>query len=139
MRARRAGTPPRPHRRGGFARMPGAAVARRGWAQSYRALPRAQPGLAPRRQTRPNPAVPAVSAFSRSSRRYASARALGGVAGRRLALRPRAPLARPLVDRELGDALARKALWLLAGEVREHGHQRGVPAQVVEDQLVVGV
>src|SRR3954467_5810263 len=49
MRARRAGTAPK----GQFV----AAGARRGWQQSYRCLPRAQPGSAPRRRTRPDPSV----------------------------------------------------------------------------------
>src|SRR3954468_23152345 len=53
MRARRAGTPPRASGRFGSARMPGAAVARRGWAQLYRALPRAQPGPERSGGTRP--------------------------------------------------------------------------------------
>src|ERR687885_579513 len=59
MRARRAGTAaargaPKPRHRG----MPGAPpVARRGWAQLYRALPRAQPGPERSGGTRPHPAV----------------------------------------------------------------------------------
>ena len=47
-----------PDRCRGIGRMVGAAVARRGWQRRYRCLPRAQPGLAPRRRTRPAPAVP---------------------------------------------------------------------------------
>src|SRR5215218_1055079 len=54
MRARRAGTAPRVRLNRGSAWEPGAAGARRRWARWYRALRRAQPGLAPRRQTRPN-------------------------------------------------------------------------------------
>src|SRR3954469_17404345 len=57
MRARRAGTPPRRIERRGSARRLCAAGARRGWQQSYRCLPRAQPGLASRRQTRPDPSL----------------------------------------------------------------------------------
>src|SRR5688500_14273915 len=54
MRARRGETPARAHETRGNALDPGAPGARRRWAQSYRALRRAQPG--PRlRGTRPTP------------------------------------------------------------------------------------
>jgi len=42
--------------------MRGAAVARRRWQRRYRCLRRAQPGLASRRQTRPDPAGSSGSA-----------------------------------------------------------------------------
>src|SRR3954451_6144916 len=61
MRARRAGNaaaraPKLRQATGGR----GPPRARRRWQQSYRCLRRAQPVLAPRRQTRPDPAVQAV-------------------------------------------------------------------------------
>src|SRR5690349_15359088 len=87
MRARRAGTAPRASRGGGIASIPGAAVARRGWAQLYRALPRAQPGLAPRRQTRPDPAVDVCSLqmiVSTTGRRDALGRAAESIADGRV-------------------------------------------------------
>ena len=49
-------------------RMSGAAGARRRWQQSYRCLRRAHPGSAPRRQTRPNPAVPVLAAVDGAGR-----------------------------------------------------------------------
>src|SRR5690242_6486729 len=55
MRARRAETPARLRRSGGSATTRGATAARRGWAQSYRALPRAQPGPERSAGTRPHP------------------------------------------------------------------------------------
>src|SRR5690349_7212416 len=54
MRARRAETPARPRGDRGIARKHGATAARRGWAQSYRALPRAQPGPERSGGTRPH-------------------------------------------------------------------------------------
>jgi len=61
MRARRAGTAVA--RTGGIlspaANRGAPPLARRRWQQRYRCLRRAQPGVASKRQTRPNPAVPA--------------------------------------------------------------------------------
>ncbi len=65
------------HARGGQtpARVPGAPpVARRRWARRYRALRRAQPGLASRRQTRPNPPSERTRPHAPKPRRDASDR-----------------------------------------------------------------
>jgi len=64
MRARRAGNAAaRPRRSSRPPRKPGGGPprARRRWARRYRALRRAQPGLASQRQTRPKPALPETS------------------------------------------------------------------------------